>query len=166
EARLGGERAGDAEPSLVAVGKRRRGLICARGQAEQLEQLRRPLRRALGAAADAEGRNLDVLADGQRAKCMCMLERARETAPPTAVRRPARDVVPLQLDRSLTRPVESAQDVHERRLACAVRSDETDDFAAAQLERYVAERLHSFERPGDGGGPERLSGPPVQRVFH
>ena len=74
-----------------------------------------------------------------------MLERAREPLAPAPVRRPARDVLPLELDGPGVRPVEAAEHVHERRLAGAVRADQPDDLAAAELERDVAERLDALE---------------------
>ena len=76
------------------------------------------------------------------------------------MRAPARDVAPLELDRALVGEVEAGEDVHERRLAGAVRADQADDLVAVQLERDVAERLHALERTRDAGGPERGSGPP------
>src|SRR5262249_6769090 len=49
-------------------------------------------------------------------------------------------------------------------LAGPVRADQADDLAPVQLERYVSQGVDACKRARDGGGPERLSGPPVFRV--
>ena len=110
--------------------------------------------------SNAEPRNLDVLPHRQTTKRSAVLEGPGETCPPAPVRPPARDVAAFELDRSLVREVEPGEDVHERRLAGAVRADEADDLVPVQLERDVAERLHAVEGTRDAGGPERGSGPP------
>ena len=51
--------------------------------------------------------------------------------------------------------VEPRHQVHERRLAGAVRADQSDDLVPAQLERHVVERLHALERARDGARPQR-----------
>ena len=147
EARLGRERARDAEPPLVAVRERRRRARprTRRARARSSSSAARAPR-AAAARADAERRDLDVLAHRQRAERVAVLERAREPVPAAAVRRPARDVAALELDRAARRPVEAAEHVDERRLAGAVRADQADDLAAPQLERDAAERLHALER--------------------
>ena len=162
EARLGRERARHAEPPLVALRERRRRRVGVGGEAEQVQQLAGALRRTARRDADAERRHLHVLADGQRAERAAVLERAREPVPAAAVRRPARDVASLQLDRAGGRPVEAAEQIDERRLARSVRPDQTDDLTPPELERDVAERLHALEQTGDRGGPECSSGPPLQ----
>src|SRR5215204_4376031 len=95
---------------------------------------------------------------------MAVLERPRQAVPPSAAGAPPSDVPTLQLDHAGRRPVEPAQDVDEGRLAGAVRADQPDDLAAAELERHFSERMHALERPRHGGGPERLSGPPPALV--
>jgi len=52
---------------------------------------------------------------------------------------------------------EAADHVEERRLACAVRSDETRDRAFADGERAAGERLDAPEALGDAGDGEELS---------
>ncbi len=85
---------------------------------------------------------------------MAVLEGACESVPPAPVRRPRRDVPAIELDGAAGRSVEAAEQVHERRLAGAVRADQADDLALLQLERDAAERFDTGERAGDGGGPE------------
>ena len=130
-------------------------------QAEQVEQLGGACGRPARPDADAERRDLDVLAHRERRERVRVLERPRETGAAAAVRGPAGDVSALELDPALRRPVEAAQDVHERRLAGAVRADQADDLAPPQLERDLAQRLHALERARHRGGPERCSGPPI-----
>ena len=72
----------------------------------------------------------------------CWKVRARP-ARPQAVRAPARDVTPVELDRTGRGPVEPGDQVDERRLAGAVRPDQADDLVSVQLDRDVVERLHA-----------------------
>src|SRR5581483_3959939 len=74
----------------------------------------------------------------------------RENAPPframhqteggDAVRREARDGAPVELDRALARPQESADRAQRGALAGAVRADHRHDLAALHLERHAAQR--------------------------
>src|SRR5262249_20372430 len=93
-----------------------------------------------------------------------VLERAGEAGPRPALRTPARDLAPLELDRAFVRVVEAGQDVHECRLARAVRADQADDLAAVQLQGDLLQCPDPFEGPRDGGGPETASGPPLGLV--
>ena len=68
--------------------------------------------------------------DSARNAWLCWNVRARPGRP-RRLGRPARDVSTLQLDGAGRRPVEPAQDVHEGRLAGAVRADQPDDLSAA-----------------------------------
>ena len=81
EARLGGERAGDAESPLVTVseGRRRRG--GAMLQPEEVEQLVGPLSGDPRAGTDAERGELDVLAHREASKRAAVLERACDARP-------------------------------------------------------------------------------------
>ena len=106
EARVGGERAGDPEPPLVAVRERRGRRVRARGEPEQLEQLvaRRAARPRRG--ADAERGDLDVLAHAERAEGVRVLEGAREAGAPRrcggqrVTSRPSSSTVPGSAGRS------------------------------------------------------------------
>jgi hypothetical protein len=146
ESRLGGERACDAEPSLVAVREGRRRRIGVRGEAEAAEQVVGAQRGLARPGARAERGHLDVLADGQRPERMTVLEGAREPAPSTAVGGPARDVAPFELDRAGRWTVEPGEHVDERGLAGAVRPDQAEHLAAVELERDVPESPHPLER--------------------
>ena len=137
---------------------------CVSATGARLEELEQPVgaaARLARAGADAERRHLDVLPHGQAAERAAVLERAREPGPGAARRAPAGDLAARELDGALVRPVEPGQHVHERRLARAVRADQADDLVLPHLERDVAERVHALEGARDGGGPERLSGPPL-----
>ncbi len=92
-----------------------------------------------------------------------MLERPREPGPPAAVRRPARDLDPAELDPARGRQVEAGEQVHERRLPGPVRPDQADDLALLEREVDILERLDACERARDAEGPER-SGPSASLV--
>jgi hypothetical protein len=100
---------------------------------------------------------------------MTVLERPRKTRSAAAIRTPARDISPFELDRPARRAVEAADDVDEGRLAGAVRADQTDDLTAAKLEGDVPQRVDALEGARNGGGPERRTGPPrlpfVAQIF-
>jgi hypothetical protein len=161
----------DAEAALVPVRERRRRRGGVAVEAEACEERVRPLRRLAAAGPDPERGDLDVLAHAEAAERVAVLERAREAAPPAAVRRPGGHVLAVELDRPGVGAVEAAEHVDERRLAGAVRADQPDDLAARELEGDAAERLHPLERAREPGGPERVRpGPPVRparnRVDH
>ena len=158
EARLDGERTGDLELPFLAVRKYRCRRVCVRSDTEEVEELRRPATSISGSSADSQSGYLDVLTHGEVSEGVAVLERARETGAPPAVRPPARDVAILELDGARARKVEARHDVHERRLAGAVRPDEPDHLTAAKLERDALERMNAHEGPRDTGGPERASG--------
>jgi hypothetical protein len=65
------------------------------------------------------------------------------TSPPVGA--PAGDVAIAELDGPRGRQVEAGQNIDERRLAGAVRPDQTDDLTATQLERDVLKRVDAFE---------------------
>jgi hypothetical protein len=76
---------------------------------------------------------------------MAVLEGASKSVPASAVRTPAGDIAVAEENPPSARPVETAEHVHERRLACAVRPDQTQDLAWEKFERDVAERLDARE---------------------
>ncbi len=90
-----------------------------------------------------------------------VLERAREAG---AARRCGLQAVTLaapELHRPLVGTVETAEHVHECRLAGAVRADQPDNLVAVQLQRDFTRGPGPPRRPRDGGGPESASGPPL-----
>ncbi len=74
-----------------------------------------------------------------------MLKGPREALPTPAMRTPASDVTTFELDDAGVGEVEAGDDVDERGLAGPVRSDETDDLVAAQLQGHVAKGVHPLE---------------------
>jgi hypothetical protein len=76
---------------------------------------------------------------------MSVLEGTREAVPPATVRPPARDVTSFELHTPGRRQVEAREDVDERRLPRAVRTDQADDLVAVQLERDVVESPDALE---------------------
>src|SRR5437763_590767 len=86
------------------------------------------------APAEVRVRDVDVLAHRQPSGRVPVLERARKARPAAALRRPARDLPSLELDRPAGREVEAGDHVDERRLARAVRADQPDDLLPPELE--------------------------------
>src|SRR5205823_14836560 len=95
EARLGRERARDTERPLAAVRQRHRRLDGPLGEPECSEQLHRADTRIATGGTDAEGGDLDVLANREPLESMSLLKRAREPGAATALRRPPCDVTVL-----------------------------------------------------------------------
>ena len=133
EARLGRERARDAEPPLVAVRERRRGRVGVAREPEPLEQPSARAAASRGPAPTPSADDLDVLAHRQRrgSRALCWNVRASPCRPrrcgvQRVTSRPPSSTVPL------VGPVEAAEDVDERRLAGAVRADQADDLAAVR----------------------------------
>jgi hypothetical protein len=152
------DRTRDAEQALVSVRQLPRGRVLLK--AEPRDQLARAGASLGRPGAGPERRDLDVLAHGQAAERTAVLERPADPGARTSVRAPAGDVAAAELDRARRRGVEPGEQVHERRLAGAVRPDQPDDLVPVQLERDAVERLHARERPRHRGGPERFPGPP------
>ena len=128
-------------PALVALGERRRRPVGVAGEPDPLDQPCGSASRHPRPCADRQRRHLDVLADGQRSERVSVLERAREPVAAAPLWRPAGDVAPGELDGAARRTVEATDDVHEGRLARAVRADQADDLLARELERHVEEGL-------------------------
>ena len=108
EARLGGERARDAELALVAVRQRATAVSSARAaEAERAEQTlarqraSRPDAPTPSAATSTFSRTVETL------EGVPVLERAREPGAPAPVRRPAGHVGVLELDAAGRRKVEA-----------------------------------------------------------
>src|SRR5258705_11967468 len=98
-----------------------------------------------GHLARVEQRELDVLDRGCAREQVEPLEHeadlrvahVREVA-----RRERRHVVPVQEVASGGRPIEAAEQMHERRLAGARRASERDELARRDIQRDAAQRLH------------------------
>src|SRR6266496_1763535 len=158
---LGDERARHPQPPFVALGQRAGPCIGQIRQTQKLEQLPGPPPRLAGAHTDPERGDLDVLADGEGPQRAAVLERARQAGARPSMSAPAGDVAIAELDRARVRQVEAGEHVHERRLAGAVRPDQTDDLPRVELERDLLQRLDACEGTANGGGPKGFFGPPL-----
>ena len=98
-----------------------------------------------GARPDAERGHLDVLPHGEAAEQVAVLERTGQAGSRPAARRPRRDVDVVELDHPGARAVEAGEDVHERRLAGAVRPDQPHHLVPVELEAHVVERVDALE---------------------
>ena len=145
ELRIGGERPGDLEPALVAVGQVPREVVGALGDADVLEQLEgalfdRPLlatragvaqHRAEHAGAGAHvPADHHVLERGEVAEQADVLERPGDAARGDVVRLQAAERLPGERERAAVGRVDAGQHVEERRLAGAVGTDQAVDLAA------------------------------------
>ena len=164
ELRLGGERARDLEPALVAVREVARERVGALRDTDVVEQL-------VGALGDrlllhsrlriAEDRAEHVRAGAHVAPDHHVLQRrqVREQADVLKRSRDAArgDFVRLQIGHWLAvehefagvLPVDPGQHVEEARLARAVGPDEAVDFAVPDVEAHVGERVHAAEPLAD-----------------
>ena len=120
--------------------RRRAGGRAARGRRSRAARGRSRPRRAC--AADEH-----VLEHGHRAEQLDVLERARDPAPDDPVRRRAQQALAVEDDLALVRLVQPRDQVEERRLAGAVRADQADDLALADVERDVVDRDDPAEPP-------------------
>ena len=160
EARLGRERAGDAEPALVAVCERagrRVGVAVRPSRSSSSRPARAPRAARRRRRARRPRRSRAPRARGTRG----VLERPREPARP---RRCAGQRVTF-LPSSSTAPCVG----RSKPLRTFTSVDLPAPFGpirptisrATQLERDLAERLHALEGARHRGGPERCSGPPI-----
>ena len=127
-----GERDGDRDALLLAARQALGPVIEPIGQADEAEQLRRPL--AATAAAVEDHRQLDVLDRAQVRQQVAGGLLPDEPDDPAPVARPlaAADLAELVAgdDRPAgRRDLEPAEDVHQRRLAAARRADDRDHLA-------------------------------------
>jgi hypothetical protein len=90
-----------------------------------------------------------VLVHGHGREELDVLERARDSPPDDTVRRRAQQALAVEGDLSGVRPVEPRDQVEERRLAGAVRSDQPGDLAGVDRERDVVDRHHPAETAAD-----------------
>ena len=91
----------------------------------------------------------DVLAHGHAAQDLGALERAHEAARVDPVGGEAVDPVASQSDLASVGAKRAGHDVEERRLARAVRADQREHLAGANVERHVVERLQPAEAHAD-----------------
>jgi hypothetical protein len=152
QGRIGGERAGDLHQALLAEGEVAGLLVHQLAHADALElalgllhqaallgavgaQHRR--RNAVAAAqVRAEG---DVLEHGHRADHLDVLEGARDAAPRDLARRQRVDPLAEQDHLAARRRQHAGDEVEGGRLAGAVRADQAEDLARADLEADVVD---------------------------
>ena len=160
----------DLEPALVAVGQvagESIALVLESGQPEQLERLRLELalraleRRARQEGADQRRRrlalepDLDVVEDRQVAEQADVLEGTADSHPGDGVGRRAGDVATVERDRAARWPEEPGQEMEQRRLAGAVRTDDAVDRQRVETKLVVDQRLEAAERLGQAAGLEQ-----------
>ena len=119
-----------------------------------------------GAGADAERRDLDVLAHGERRGtrgCAGTCARARAGRGGARGQRVTSRLA--ELDRAVvgrSKPLSTLTSVDLPAPFGPIRPTTSPRCSSSVTS---AERLHALERPGDGGGPERSSGPPRRPAF-
>ena len=144
--RPAGERAGDAHELALSL----RELVGHRlGGPVETDQSERPVGLSAG-----DG---DVLADLEVVEQVGVLPRPRQAAAGSLVRRQRTDVLPVERDAPRERD-EARDRVDQRRLAGAVRSDQADQLALADLEVDVLERVDAAECDGQAADREHGGG--------
>src|SRR2546422_166203 len=116
----------------------------------------RPAARSARIARLSVGVDEHVFQHGHPSEGTRDLERAPDAAPGDRVRREPVEAIGAEPDLAAVGGHEAADHVEERRLAGAVRSDETRDRAFADGERAAAERFDAAEALGDAGDAEEL----------
>src|SRR4029079_8413274 len=166
-----GERAGDLDPALVAVGEVRRGLgVEVAAQPDVLEHLarlrghvplllahaRRPQDRAEQPRVHARmASHHHVLERGHRREQADVLERARHAGRGDQVGAPAGHVLAVEQDPPGGGLVQPGQHVEEGGLPGAVRADDRDDRLRRHVDRHVPHRQEAAEHlRGAHGGQE------------
>src|SRR5207249_373873 len=110
----------------------------------------RPVHRGLA----REGADHHVLEHGQVWEGADDLERSPDTAPAERARKQACHRLTAEAHLSVIGNEEAVEHVEERRLACAVRPDDAEDFALLDVEAHVGERLQSEKRLRDAADVE------------
>ena len=133
----------------------------ARGESAEFQHLLR-LAARIASRWCGSGADHDVVDHRHRLETLHHLEGARDAARAALRRRQLGDVLAGEQDRALRRRQHAGDDVEQRRLAGAVRADQTDDFAAPDRNRDVAVRDEAAESLPDVVGFEqaRVIAPP------
>src|SRR3954469_16612381 len=93
------------------------------------------------------------------------LERAAEPRRGTLVRRVPGDVLSVDLDRSRSGPVDPRQEVEQRGLAGAVRTDDAEELALGHLERDIGDdRCAADVKPEVPSREQRLGAHPLEAL--
>src|SRR5262249_34357963 len=88
---------------------------------------------------------LDILKNGKTTERPRDLESAADSTVDDPVRRGARDLMPVEIDRACRRPQRTRQHVEDRTLAGAVRADQAENLALLDRERHVVDRGEAAE---------------------
>ena len=163
--RLGRERAGDLEPLQRAIRHRAGWPVGERAEADEREQFLGLWRASRGSAAAPTAARTDAAADCARScrwrptitfsaavmrKKICRFWNVRDS-PRRASRCGASPVTssPPKRDAPARGRVDAGNDVEQRGLAGAVRSDDGEDLARLDCERHARDRGHAAERDRD-----------------
>ena len=155
QARVEAERQRDLDDALVAVSELARDVIGEPGQASRLHELLDLLahlaarggtkpgaRVPAGGGLDAQA---EIFEDGEVAEDLGDLEGADDAEPGTLLRREPVDAGALEPDRAAARRREAGDEMEERGLAGAVRTDHGMELARADLERDTVDRPDAAE---------------------
>ena len=140
----------------------RSGRARARSRAATLIRARAADPNAAPGVADL-ARDAQVVADRQIGEQLEPLERAGDAEPGPLVRVEPADVAAVEQDPARGRRLQAGDDVEQRRLARAVRPDQTGDLAGARVEVDVGERAVAAELDGDLLGDEQARRPSCGR---
>src|SRR5256885_15672914 len=88
----------------------------------------------LRAVASLEGAHLEVFEHRHAREELAPLRRLRDSHPHDVVRRLMRDVLPVEMNRAVSRMIESVDRAQRRCLSSAVRANQRDDFALPHLQ--------------------------------
>ena len=162
--RFGRKRPGDLEAALTPVRQTRCRLIGHGIELEDAKQLDRTLAFLTLLAVVACGaqhgldeplsgaqmlRGHDVLENRHVGKQPDVLKRSRDASMGNLVRGTPIDASPVEVNLSFGRLIDPRQQIEDRRLACAVRADQSVECAARHLERQILHGRETAEPFGD-----------------
>ena len=143
-ARLAHQRAGDRDPLLLAAGELAGAVLEPVAEADRGQRGRGPLPSLRPAHAAVDQRQPDVV---QGAGAAEQLERLEDEADGAVAQLgqlgvgEGRDVAAADPQQPVGRPVQAAEQVHQRRLAGAGRADDRDVLAGVDAQAHPAQRL-------------------------
>ena len=132
------EGAGDLEPPLHAGRKRAHQAVAPVGKLDELQQFVDAAAAPRARHAIDEAMEIEVLVDRQAVVEARLLEHHAEAAP--RLQRPGDDIDAVDGGAAAVGPEDGAEDVQQRRLAGAVRAEQREQFAAADVEADCVER--------------------------
>ena len=149
ELRLQHQRAGNADASLVGVGKRPGRKLHQWRDPDPVEHFHRPRRRGPAAEAKTHARHFQIVENAELLEQPPALERPRHTKAPQLVRGHARHILPVMTDRSLCRRLKPGQHIDQRRLARAIGPDQPRHFRRRNIKVDVRQRMQPVKRDRD-----------------